>query len=79
MILRYSISSLGFFDPKNTADRFPPWVIERRGRSNESAYYEAERTRNILQRVCRSWGEYLQLYAHRFVRITDVLHGHVPM
>jgi hypothetical protein len=79
IILRYSISVLDFLDPDEGLDRFPPWVVAKRGWSKESSYYEAERTRNALRRVCRSWNEYLQQYAHRFVRIKDVLHGNVPM
>jgi hypothetical protein len=80
MILRYSISVPGFLDPDEILqDRFPPWVIAKRGYSNESSYYEVERTRNILRRVCKWWDEYLQQYAHRFVCLTDVVHGNVPM
>jgi hypothetical protein len=78
-ILRYSISVPDFFDPDELVDRFPPWVIVNRPRSTFTSYYEAERTRNALQRVCRSWNEYLQRYAHRYVRILDVIHGYVPL
>jgi hypothetical protein len=77
-ILRYSISVPGFFDPDDLVDRFPPWVIFRRGWSDSTSYYRAESTRNALQRVCRSWDAYLERYAHRFVRIPDVVHGNVP-
>jgi hypothetical protein len=79
MILRYSISVPDFLDPDEGLDQFPPRVIAQRGWSDSSSYYEAERTRNVLQRVCRSWNSYLQQYAHRFVRIDDVVHGNVPL
>jgi hypothetical protein len=59
-------------------DRYPPWVLRWHGWSNSTNYYEAERTRNMLRRVCKSWDEYLQQYAHRFVCIEDVVHGNVP-
>jgi hypothetical protein len=80
MILRYSISVPDFFDPPETRqDQSPPWVLAKRDCSDESNYYEAERMRNALQRVCRSWHEYLQQYSHRFVCLTDVAHGNVPV
>jgi hypothetical protein len=67
-----------FLDPDGMVDCFPPWVIEDRGWYDYSGYYEAERTRNALRRVCRSWNEHLRRYPHRFVRITDVMHQIVP-
>jgi hypothetical protein len=78
MILEYSISIPYFLDPDGMVDRFPPWVIAERGLCDSALYYEAERTRNALRRVCRSWNEHLQRYAHRFVYMTDVVHGNVP-
>jgi hypothetical protein len=77
MILRYSISVPGFLDPEEMTGS--SWPLYKHDRSDSSGYYEAERTRNILQRVCRSWDEYLRRYAHRFVPIVDVIHGNVPL
>jgi hypothetical protein len=79
MILRYSISVPGFLDPDEMVDQFPPWVIASRGWAHSASYYEAERTRNALRRACQSWDKYLQRYAHRYVCIFDVMHGHVPL
>jgi hypothetical protein len=79
MILRYSISVPDFLDPDEGLDRFPPWVVAERGWSADSGYYEAERKRNTLRRVCKSWNEYLERYAHRFVRMSDVIHGIIPL
>jgi hypothetical protein len=78
MIFQYSISVPRFLDPDGIVDGFPPWVVTERGWSNPSSYYEAESTRNALRRVCRSWDNYLQRYARRFVRMVDVAHGKVP-
>jgi hypothetical protein len=79
MILQYAISVPGFFDPDEMVVQFPPWVIAKRGWPDDSSYYEAERTRNALRRVCRSWDESLRRYAHRLVRMSDVIHGNLPL
>jgi hypothetical protein len=78
IILRYSISVPGFLDPDDLVDRFPPWVINSRDWSDPKFYYKTESVRNTLQRVCRVWDEYLRSYAHRYVRMIDVVHGMVP-
>jgi hypothetical protein len=78
MILRYSISVPDFLDP-NVGDRVPPWILYLQGHWNDpKQYWMSERTRNSLRRVCRSWETYLRLYAHRFVRMDDIIHGLVP-
>jgi hypothetical protein len=77
MILRYSISVPDFLDPEEMTGS--SWPLYKHDRSDSSGYYEAERTRNILQRVYRSWDEYLRRYAHRFVSIVDVIHGNVAL
>lgn len=46
---------------------------------NEGTYWEMERQRNALRRVCKSWDQFLRLFSHRFVRIQDVFHGQVPI
>ncbi|PVG04346.1 hypothetical protein CPB86DRAFT_869041 [Serendipita vermifera] len=56
----------------------PPWVISSRGWSDSTTYDEAESTRNTLRSVCKTWDDCLCLYAHRFVRMRDVVHGIVP-
>jgi hypothetical protein len=79
MILRYSISVPDFFDPDGMVDRFPVWVIRNLNWSDPRIYYKAESIRNTLRRVCRAWDTYLCQYAHRFVRMDDVVHGNVPL
>jgi hypothetical protein len=79
MILRYSISVPDFFDPDGMVGRFPIWVIRRLKWSDPGIYYKAESMRNTLRRVCRAWDTYLCPYAHRFVRMDDVIHGYVPL
>ncbi|PVG04326.1 hypothetical protein CPB86DRAFT_778589 [Serendipita vermifera] len=78
-ILRYAITAPEFLDPDYWVDRFPPWVIVNRGKLDLGNYFKAEATRHSLRKVCRSWDEYLRKYAHRFVRMCDVVHGKVPI
>jgi hypothetical protein len=79
IILRYSISAPEFLDPDDGADRFPPWLIKNRRFMGLEGYRKAECTRIALQRVCKSWHEFLRPYTHRFVRMCDVAHGRVPV
>jgi hypothetical protein len=79
MILQYSISAPDFLDPDGMADRFPPWVILKRDKVGLKTYLRAEAVRCTLLRVCKSWIKYLRKYAHRFVRMYDVVHGNVPL
>ncbi|CAG7852888.1 SubName: Full=Uncharacterized protein {ECO:0000313/EMBL:CCA69313.1} [Serendipita indica DSM 11827] len=46
---------------------------------DDSLYWETERARNALRRVCRSWDAFLNRFARRLVRLVDVEHGHVPI
>lgn len=46
---------------------------------NTSAYWESERTRNNLRRVCSTWDAYLQRFAHRLVNLDDVIHNRAPI
>ncbi|PVG04345.1 hypothetical protein CPB86DRAFT_693331, partial [Serendipita vermifera] len=78
IILRYSIAVPDFFDP-DIADRIPPWFIYASDWNDSKQYWDAERIRNILQRVCRSWDAYLRKYEHRFIRMDDVVHRLVPV
>ncbi|PVG04352.1 hypothetical protein CPB86DRAFT_821723 [Serendipita vermifera] len=75
-ILRYSISVPDFLDPY-AVDHNPYWLIlEDTSKWNDvKPYWAAERTRNSLRRVCRSWSYYLGQHEHRFVRMVDVVHG----
>jgi hypothetical protein len=46
---------------------------------NEPVYWEAERHRNVLRRVCKSFDSYLRRFDHRYIRIVDLYHGYVPL
>ncbi|PVG04343.1 hypothetical protein CPB86DRAFT_213214 [Serendipita vermifera] len=78
IILQYSISVPDFFDTHVT-DRIPPWFIHQSYWTDSKQYWDAERTRNNLQRVCSSWDCFLRKFAHRFVRMADVVHRLVPV
>jgi hypothetical protein len=45
----------------------------------ELPYWQSERTRNSLRRVCRAWNTFLKEFDHRFVRLFDVFHGRVSV
>lgn len=47
--------------------------------NDKSLYWNAERQRNILRRVCKHWNIYLIQFEHRFVDLSDVHKGHVPI
>ncbi|PVG04339.1 hypothetical protein CPB86DRAFT_778593 [Serendipita vermifera] len=83
IILQYSILVPDFLDQNHVEDRFPIWAIDRRSWSDSAKYFnteyfKTESTINALRRVCKAWDEYLRPYVHRFVRMSDVLHGLVP-
>ncbi|CCA72227.1 hypothetical protein PIIN_06161 [Serendipita indica DSM 11827] len=46
---------------------------------NERAYWESERVRNALRRVCASWNAFLSAFDHRYIHMADVIHGIVPV
>ncbi|PVG04341.1 hypothetical protein CPB86DRAFT_693116, partial [Serendipita vermifera] len=77
IILRYSISVPDLFDTHIT-DRIPPWFIYESNWNDTDQYWDAERTRNNLRRVCSSWDIYLRKFAHRFVSMDDVVHQIIP-
>ncbi|PVG04342.1 hypothetical protein CPB86DRAFT_213195 [Serendipita vermifera] len=77
IILRYSISLPDFFDTHIT-DRIPPWFIYESNWNDTEQYWDAERTRNNLRRVCSSWDIFLRNFAHRFVSMDDVVHRILP-
>lgn len=76
-ILRYSISVPVFLEA-NPLDRCG-FRATTRCFHEESAYWTAERHRNILRRVCSNWNLYLRQFNHRFVRSEDIEAGHVPV
>jgi hypothetical protein len=79
-ILRYAISVPVFLDPDAMEDISPVIIIRPDLEWNdEKPYWSSERHRNALQRVCKSWDTYLRSYHHRFVRISDIIHGHVSI
>ncbi|CAG8580958.1 14028_t:CDS:2 [Acaulospora colombiana] len=76
-ILRYAVAAPEFLDPNYWVDDYPPWVIMERvdcGRDFEG-YLKVEENINSLRRVCRLWDEYLRKYTHRFVHMSDIVHG----
>ncbi|PVF97172.1 hypothetical protein CPB86DRAFT_707531, partial [Serendipita vermifera] len=77
MVLRYAVAAPEFLDPDYWVDRFPPRVIEERVLLDFKSYEKAEVTRTTLQKVCRSWDEYLRQYAYRFVHMHDVVQGNI--
>ncbi|PVG04327.1 hypothetical protein CPB86DRAFT_778590 [Serendipita vermifera] len=78
-ILRDAISAPEFLDPDHWVDKLPSWVIQERDDLDYEYYREAEIVRENLRRVCRTWDKYLRQYAHRFVLMSDVVHGKVPV
>ncbi|CCA69309.1 hypothetical protein PIIN_03208 [Serendipita indica DSM 11827] len=75
-ILRYTISVPLFFDTDPAASY---GLAAVRVYHDTSAYWDSERTRNKLRRVCSSWNIYLQCFAHRLVCLDDIIHNHVPI
>ena len=41
-------------------------------------YWESERVRNALRRVCSSWNVFLKTFDHRYIQTDDVIHGFIP-
>jgi hypothetical protein len=80
-ILRYAIEVPLFLDP----DAYEGVLarVEFNGRisllNHEYIYWSAEKTRNRMQLVSKSWDSFLRPFEHRFVRMLDVRHGKVPL
>lgn len=74
-ILKYAIHVPVFFDVD---------PIESHGVAGfqqyywELPYWAAERHRNSFRRVCSSWDLYLSKFNHRYIRLSDIVHGVVP-
>jgi hypothetical protein len=75
-ILKYAISVSLFFDP-NPADTYGIDSIAKYS-SYEFLYWESERIRYSLRTVCKGWDSFLQQYAHRYVKMTDIYHDRIP-
>jgi hypothetical protein len=74
-ILKYAISVALFFDP----DPIVNHGLNHLSRyCFEGEYWDSERIRNSLRRVCRSWNTFLQPYNHRYVRLSDIYNGWIP-
>ncbi|CCA72225.1 hypothetical protein PIIN_06160 [Serendipita indica DSM 11827] len=75
-ILRFAIYVPIFLeiDPATVhgAEAIPKYCDDRQ-------YWDTERDKNALQRVCFAWNVYLRRFQHRFVRLADVFHGFVPV
>lgn len=75
-ILRYAISCPVFFEQ----DPIESFGIEATITQyyDDGPYYDSERTRNTLQRVCSSWNDYLGYFKYRFLEFSDVFHNRIP-
>jgi hypothetical protein len=75
-ILKYAISVPIFFD----LDPIKNYGLECAALyRSEADYWQSERDRNAFRRVCRSWDMFLQRYEHRYVRLSDIYNGRIPM
>ena len=75
-ILKYVIAVPLFFEP----DPINIYGLEMISQySFEAEYWESERRRNILRRVCQSWNAFLKPYDHRYAGLLDVYGGLVRM
>ncbi|KIM24535.1 hypothetical protein M408DRAFT_75819, partial [Serendipita vermifera MAFF 305830] len=72
-ILKYAISVPIFLD----VEPFESREIDQY--SYEYPYWQTERIRNTLRRVCQDWNAFLKSYDHRFIQMDDVLHKRVPL
>ncbi|KIM24531.1 hypothetical protein M408DRAFT_58705, partial [Serendipita vermifera MAFF 305830] len=72
-ILKYAISVPLFFDIEPMKARGIDQYL------SQYPYWQAERIRNTLRRVCHAWNAFLEPYDHRFIRMDDVLHKLVPL
>ncbi|CAG7851368.1 SubName: Full=Uncharacterized protein {ECO:0000313/EMBL:CCA71277.1} [Serendipita indica DSM 11827] len=64
-----------FFDT-NPLENYSITIIRRY--RDETPYWESERVRNILRRVCSSWNIFLKQYDQRYVQLGHVLLGNAP-
>ena len=78
-ILRYVIFVPDFLDPDAYEGMLSTemWTENNSPLNDERVYGRAERTRNRLRRVAKSWDRYLRRFEHRFVRMLDICCGTV--
>ncbi|KIM23374.1 hypothetical protein M408DRAFT_27937 [Serendipita vermifera MAFF 305830] len=79
LILRHAIFVPDFLDPDSFEGDLKRHGFgdECRHKEDQRVYWEAERTRKRLGRVCKSWRGYLSLFEHRFVRMSDIWHHRI--
>jgi hypothetical protein len=53
-------------------------IFNREYLDGYTLYEETEYRRNVLQRVCKAWDEFLRRFEHRYVQILDIYHGCIP-
>lgn len=80
-ILRYAIGVTDFLDPDAFEGVIEEHLIVDTAslKNDEAAYWAAEKVRNRLQTVCKSWDAYLRHFEHRFVRMLDIRHRKVDI
>jgi hypothetical protein len=80
-ILQSAIEVPRFFDPDAYEGILPRTFFHASGSplNDECAYWRAEKTRNRMQIVSKSWDSFLRPFEHRFVRMLDIRHGKVPL
>jgi hypothetical protein len=80
-ILRYAIEVPLFLDPDAYEGVLARVVFHGRisPLNHECTYWSAEKTRNRMQLVSKSWDSFLRPFEHRFVRMLDIRHGKVPL
>ena len=76
MILEYAIH-VPLFLNSNPLESYDIDILEQY--SYQTPYWQSERVRNSLQRVCSTWNAFLKTYNHRFIRMEDVLSRRVPV
>ncbi|CAG7851367.1 SubName: Full=Uncharacterized protein {ECO:0000313/EMBL:CCA71276.1} [Serendipita indica DSM 11827] len=74
-ILQHAIYVPLFFDT-NPLENYPASVYYRY--HDQGPYWESERTRNALRRVCSCWNQILKRFDHRYVEIAHVASGGAP-
>lgn len=76
-ILQECISVPKFLDPNHLSEVTDP-LYDMLCYPGDGTYWAMENCREILQKVCKSWGTYLAQLSHRYIRLVDIYHGKVP-
>jgi hypothetical protein len=78
-ILEKAISLPEFLNPDHLSEVKNPIFAGSNAKSNLIAqYWETERHRNALRRVCKLWDLLLRPLDHRYIDMKDIYHGTVP-